>query len=221
MMFAGKCIFVASCVICCWSHTIKVKNKHPLYPVLTLVLYFGLDRWNAAKTLYEAIQISDRLKRFIPDLPINLIEVAWLTDEVIDQFKSDFKIVARFFQQLRIHGKAHLTKQDPKQQDRIEHVLELMRMFSAYTGDPMYEEYGISHLHSKEVTMLAVLKEYYDDVREEGKAEARKEEREDLNLIYAELFRQGRAADVQRAVEDPEYFKKIMAEFGKKDKGEG
>lgn len=59
--------------------------------------------------------------------------------------------------------------------------------------------------------MLAVLKEYYDEVREEGKAEARKEEREDLNLIYAELFRQGRSADVQRAVEDPEYLKKIMA----------
>ena len=115
----------------------EVKIKQPLYPVLTLVLYFGMDKWNAAKTLYEAIQISARLKRFIPDLPINLIEVAWLTDEVIDQFKSDFKIVARFFQQLRIHGKALLTKQDPKQQDRIEHVLELMRMFSAYTGDPM------------------------------------------------------------------------------------
>ena len=100
---------------------------------------------------------------------------------------------------------------------RVDHFLELMRMFSAYTGDPMYEEYGISHLHSKEVTMLAVLKEYYDDVREEG----REEGREDLNFIYAELFRQGRSADVQRAVEDPEYFKKIMTEFGKKDEGEG
>lgn len=63
--------------------------------MLTLVLYFGLDRWNAAKTLYEAIQISDRLKRFIPDLPINLIEVAWLTNEVIDQFKSDFKSASK------------------------------------------------------------------------------------------------------------------------------
>ena len=102
-------------------------------------------------------------------------------------------------------------------------------MFSAYTGDPQYENYGIHHLHSKEVTMLAVLKEAYDDEREEGRKEGREEgrkegrkegkeeERNGLNLIYSTLFKQGRAEDVQRAVNDPEYLKRIMDEFGIKD----
>ena len=90
-------------------------------------------------------------------------------------------------------------------------------MFSAYTGDPQYENYGIHHLHSKEVTMLAVLKEAYDDEREEGRKEGKEEERNGLNLIYSTLFKQGRAEDVQRAVNDPEYLKRIMDEFGIKD----
>ena len=203
--------------------------KQPLYPVLTLVLYFGLERWNKAKSLYESIHIPDNLKRFIPDFPINLIEIAWLEDTVIDKFQSDFKIVAHFFQQLRIHGKASTKMQNPILMNRIDHLLELMRMFSAYTGDPQYENYGIHHLHSKEVTMLAVLKEAYDDEREEGRKEGREEgrkegrkegkeeERNGLNLIYSTLFKQGRAEDVQRAVNDPEYLKRIMDEFGIKD----
>ena len=194
--------------------------KQPLYPVLTLVLYFGLERWNKAKSLYEAIQIPDNLKRFIPDFSINLIEIAWLEDTVIDKFQSDFKIVAHFFQQLRIHGKASMKMQDSILMNRIDHVLELMRMFSAYTGDPLYENYGIRHLHNKEVTMLAVLKEAYDDEREEGRKEGKEEERNDLNHIYSTLFKQGRAEDVQRAVNDPEYLKRIMVEFGFKDEEE-
>ena len=109
-----------------------------------------------------------------------------------------------------------MKMQDSILMNRIDHVLELMRMFSAYTGDPLYENYGIRHLHNKEVTMLAVLKEAYDDEREEG----RKEGRNGLNHIYSTLFKQGRAEDVQRAVNDPDYLKRIMAEFGFRDEDE-
>ena len=135
--------------------------------------------------------------------------------------------------QLRIHGKASTKMQNPVLMNRIDHLLELMRMFSAYTGDPQYENYGIHHLHCKEVTMLAVLQEAYDDEREEGRKEGREEGREEgrkegrkegkeeerngLNRIYSTLFKQGRVEDVQRAVSDPEYLKRIMDEFGIKD----
>ena len=184
---------------------------------MTLVLYFGLDRWRAAKSLYEAVCVDDKLKRFIPDMPINLVEIAWLENDVIDKFKSDFKIVARFFQQLRIHGRASMEMQDPVLLTRIEHVLELMRMFSAYTGDPLYENYGISHLNNKEVTMLAVLKEYEEEKIREGRKEGRKEGRTVLNSIYASLLSDGRTDDMMRAIRDPEYLKKILAEFGIND----
>ena len=195
--------------------------KQPFYPVLTLVLYFGFDRWNTAKSLYEAIQIPKAFRRFIPDLPINLIEVAWLEDAVIDKFQSDFQVVARFFKQYRIHGNAYLEMQDPKLLKRIEHVLETMRMISAYTGDPEYEAYGIRQSHNKEVTMIAALKEYREDLKKEGRKqgrkEGRKEGRKDTAAVFMQLFNAGRADDVQRAVREPEYLDKLMAEFGYSD----
>ena len=70
--------------------------------------------------------------------------------------------------------------------------------------------------HNKEVTMLAAVKEY----REEIEKKARREEADKLNLIYATLFKQGRVDDVRRSAEDPEYLKQIMAEFGYSADGE-
>lgn len=191
--------------------------KQPFYPVLTLVLYFGIKPWDTAKSLYEAVNIPDEFKPFIPDMPLNLIEVAWLADEVIDKFESDFKIVAWFFKQYRIHGNAYLDMQDPKLLRRIEHVLETMRMVSAFTGDPDYEAFGLQQSHNKEITMLAALKEYRNDLKQEGRKEGRKEERKDITSVFAKLLAQGRNDDVMRAIQDPEYLNVIMAEFGYDD----
>ena len=70
--------------------------------------------------------------------------------------------------------------------------------------------------------MLAVLTRLEDqgreegrkEGREEGRKEGRKEASEHLNMLYANLFKVGRANDVQRAVQDPEYLRQLMAEFG-------
>ena len=53
--------------------------------------------------------------------------------------------------------------------------------------------------------------------KQKWKREGKREGRCTVNRIYASLFKQGRAADVQQAVDDPEYLKKIMEEFGYHD----
>ncbi len=58
--------------------------------------------------------------------------------------------------------------------------------------------------------MLAVIQDFENHVKLEG----RKEGRKDVTDVLTILFRNGRDADVRRSVEDPEYLKKIMAEFG-------
>ena len=65
--------------------------------------------------------------------------------------------------------------------------------------------------------MLDVIKEFTDEVRAEGKREGKREGAQNLNFVYADLFRQGREDDVRRSVEDPEYLKIIMAEYGIND----
>ena len=190
--------------------------KQAFYPVLTFVLYFGMKPWNTAKSLYEAVNISERFKRFIPDIPINLVEVAWLPDEVIEKFQSDFRLVAWFFKQLRIYGEPYLKMQDPKLLRRIDHVLELMRMMSAFTGNPVYEAIGIKQSQHKEITMLAAIQEFENHV----KAEGRKEGRKDITNIFTCLLAQGRQDDVMHSIQDPEYLTKMMKEFGINDEEE-
>ncbi len=134
------------------------------------------------------------------------------------------KVVARFFKQFRLRGDSFPDMQDPIMQKRITHVLDLMRLMSAYSGDPRFEASAQNLPQTKETTMLKML----DRLEErglnrgivQGRAEGRAEGRIDMNLLYAQLFKQGRAADVQRAVEDPEFLKLLMAEFGIKDEAE-
>ena len=66
--------------------------------------------------------------------------------------------------------------------------------------------------------MLAVLTKLEDQGRIEGEKKGRKEGRIEgfntLNRVYENLLSHGRQDDLIRAIQDPEYQKQIMAEFG-------
>ena len=183
------------------------------YPVLTFVLYFGITRWNVPKSLYEAVDIPHRLKRFIPNQTINLVEIAFLPKRVINKFQSDFRVVASFFRNQRLYGDDFLDKQEPAFLQNIDHFVETMRMLSAFSHDPRFEELALNPPKTKEVNMILALSRKID----EGKREGRREGRKGMNRIYASLFHQGRGADVVRAVEDPEFLQQILDEFGVHD----
>ncbi len=64
------------------------------YPVISLVLYFGERPWGRVRTLRDALRMPDtRLEPFFNDYHLNLFEIAYLTDEQIAMFKSDFRLV--------------------------------------------------------------------------------------------------------------------------------
>ena len=47
------------------------------------------------------MKIPDGMEKYINDYKIQIFEVAWLTEEEIERFQSDFRIVANFFTQKR------------------------------------------------------------------------------------------------------------------------
>lgn len=105
------------------------------YPVITLVLYFGYEkRWNQPVTLYEAARVGERLRPFVPDMKLNLYEIAYLTREQVKLFKSDFKIVADFFVQMRENGNYIPSP------EKIQHVQETLRLLNVMTRDERFEE---------------------------------------------------------------------------------
>lgn len=87
--------------------SLMIEIQKGRYPVITLVLYFGYKKhWDKAKTLYEALgkNMDSDLEPFVNDYKINLFEIPWLTDKQVAGFKSDFRIVADYFVQMRKNG---------------------------------------------------------------------------------------------------------------------
>ena len=134
------------------KQTKKENNKEVLYPVITLVLYFGYNsRWNQPKSLFELLEIDERIKPYVNDFKINLFEIAYLDREKIDMFKSDFWILADYLYQMRVN------KDYVAGDTVIEHVDELLMLMSAMTKDYRFEE-TINEVKGKEyVTMCEVL----------------------------------------------------------------
>ena len=70
-----------------------------LIPVITLVIYFGAEKWDAPTSLYEMFGFNEENKdfmTFVQDYKINLIQPAALSDDELKKFVTDFKQVMKF-----------------------------------------------------------------------------------------------------------------------------
>lgn len=143
------------------SYREQLGNK-TLYPVVTLVLYFGTkERWNYNKNLKGLIEVPKFLDEFVNDIKINVFEVAWLPDEVIEKFTSDFKVIAKFFSEKRKN-----ENYVPKDKTELKHVNEVLKLLSTMTNDKRYEK--ILSYGGKEVSNMC---EVAERLEQKGKAE--------------------------------------------------
>ena len=137
---------------------------------------------------------------FVRDYELNLFEIAYLTDEKVKLFKSDFGIVADYFVQKQRNGDYKPERKE------MQHVQEVLQLLSVMTGDHRFEEAFPDDLEEGPKTMCDVL----DRVEKRGKAEG-----ENLILtLMQKLFAAGRVEDAQKASNDAAYCAKLLAEFG-------
>ena len=139
------------------------KKAKQRYPVATIVLYFGTkEKWSTPKNLFGCFNVPEELKPFVNDYKINVFNIAWLSDKTIDMFQSDFKIVAKYFQTVRLKRDYNGSNEE------IRHVDALLKMLSALTGDNSFEEvYNVGNLKKGGVTMCEVV----EKIKAEGKEE--------------------------------------------------
>ena len=195
------------------------------YPVVTLVLYLGYrKRWDRAKSIYEALgdRLDEELKPYVQDYRINLFEIAWLTNEQVGRFKSDFRILADYLVQMRKNG-------DYIPSDfAIVHIREVLRMMTAVTGDDRFSKEADTISVDREeknmsegTTMKSFFSRALDEREAQGEArgEARGEVRGAQNAarLFNFLWHNGRGADAERAEADPAYLKQLINEFNAKE----
>ena len=147
---------------------VRKKNPDPIYPVVTIVLYFGNIPWKQYKTLLETVKVSEDFKPYVSDYKTNVFEIAWLTKEQVEMFKSDFGIVADYFVQMR-------TNKDYKPSpQKIKHVHEVLQFMAIFTKDNSFEEFQNLYVKGEEITMTELL----------DKVEARGEARGEYISLY-------------------------------------
>lgn len=87
-----------------------------LIPVITLVVYFGANDWDAPMSLHDMMSVKDeKLLRFVANYSINLVSPAALTSEDADKFSSDLREVMLFVKYSKDKKKlTELLKSDSK-----------------------------------------------------------------------------------------------------------
>ena len=72
----------------------KLEPLPPFYPVVTLGLYFGDTPWKGSRFLKDHLKIPEGLEKYVSDYQANIFQIAFLKDEEVQRFKSDFRYVA-------------------------------------------------------------------------------------------------------------------------------
>lgn len=105
------------------------------YPVITTVLNFSDTEWKSPLSLFDILDIPDKLRSYVNDYRIHVFNIAFLPKKIRSQFKSDFKVVADFFTEKR------LGIYNPKNhKEKIKHVEAVLNMLRVFTNDDTYDK---------------------------------------------------------------------------------
>ncbi len=111
------------------------KERNKRYPVITMVLYFGYRRrWDKPLTILEQTEVPEGLEAYVNDYKVNLFEVAYLSDEQVSMFQSDFRIVADYFVQKRKYNEYTPS------QVQMQHVDAVLQLLAIMENDKRFED---------------------------------------------------------------------------------
>lgn len=173
----------------------KVKN---LYPVITLVLYFGKSKWNKPKSLLDRINVIPELKPFVSNYKINIFDITHMTSKETALFHNDFKVVVDYFSQINETGIYKPTKH------KLNHPGDTFRLMKYLTGNKKFETVLESEKGGSDNMYDA-----FADAEQRGKelGEAR------MGQLLQKLFALGRIDDAKRVAQDVNYRAQLMKEF--------
>lgn len=152
---------------------LNAEESKKTYPVITLVLYMGTEKhWTAPKQLTDCFKYDERLSKFISNYKINVVELAWLSDEQILKFKTEFRNFVELLRDTRLGRKQQYS---PIQLKHVHELLQLMRIMS---GNDEYEQLlkqTTNNLKQKklkgdEITMKKIVSLGFDEARAEARA---------------------------------------------------
>ena len=136
-------------------------DKNPIVPVVSLVLHFGMKEWSSPHNLKGVIDIPKELEQYVNDYKANIFNIAFLDDETVQMFQSDFRIVADFFVQKR------KNKDYVPDEHKIKHVDEMLKLLQVLTGDDRYNVKFSETEKKEDIKMCDVMEKAVNKGKEE------------------------------------------------------
>lgn len=133
------------------SQLLDDEEKKELCKVETIVLYFGDKRWNTSKSLKDTFKKQCNMESIDNNYKIKVFEIAYLTEEQIEMFQSDFGIIADYFVKRR-KGQKNIENHKP-----IKHVDEMLKFMRIFAEDERFLQLNLPKEREGEVTMCTIL----------------------------------------------------------------
>lgn len=187
------------------------KDSKEFCKVITLVLHFGNNHWKDDKELQEIINKKSGEEKSFQNYKLNIFEIAYLTEEQINMFQSDFGIIADYFVKRR---KGYETIENHKP---IKHVDEMLKFMRVFAEDERFLQLNIKKDEKGEVTMCTILDNAINKGIEQGIERGITQGismGEDATLKLVKILIAGnKISEIEKIYSDKEYRNKLMKEY--------
>ena len=174
------------------------KMSWDLFPVITFVIYYGEEAWRHETTLHKRLNLDSELKHYVSDYSINLIDLKKLSEDDINKFKKDFKLIADYM----VKGSKHKA-------DRIDlnHPEEVSELIQRLTGEelpiPIESEEGGKNMEK-----------FFEPMFERAEARGKAEGENCLARLISLLMSEGKNDKIKDVVENEEIRHGLYREYG-------
>ena len=134
-------------------------GNEQIYPVFTIVIYWGKNEWKAPTTLKERIECSEEILDIVSDYKFKLIDMARLSDEEIDKFRDDFKFIAGILSKKRDYRPHNVD---------VKHPEEVLDLLDAVLGDDRFKQMKSEIVRIKTEGREVDMCEFLDELEKRG-----------------------------------------------------
>ncbi len=161
-----------------------------LHPVVTILIYYGKEAWDASKDLHGILDftdIPDSIRGMVSNYKTHVIDVRRMTDRDTEVFRTDVRQVFDFIRYSEDREKlAQLVEQDTRYQNLGE---EAYRMMAEHTYTKSLLQRTADYQNEEgEVNMCKAIDDWLQEKREEGIQEGIQKER---RTIIANMLKCG------------------------------
>lgn len=178
----------------------RFKKEDFIYPVISLVFYYGEKEWDGSRDLYGMFRLSDleedqeMIEKYLPNYKINLVQPDDIKD--LTRFQTDLQIILGMLQCRK--QKEKLSEFMYKNEEYFRHTdLETYQAVRVFLNSERQLKEFTSEDGKEELDMCEALQELYQDGVNEGEKRFA-----DLTKI---LIDRDRMEDLKKAAASQEY----------------